>query len=358
MTSLKATPGRPVPHRSTGTASAPRARSRWLPTPLAALGIIAVLLVVALVASILVGSNHIPADDVVAALLGAQSPEATVIRTQRLPRTILGLAVGLALGAAGALMQGHTRNPLADPGLFGVNGGAALGVVVATFAFGLGGPLAIVLSALAGALAATAAVVVVSWSGRASATPVTLALTGAALGAVLASATTAVVLLDKQSLDVLRHWAVGSLAGRPTEAMGLLLGIIAVGLLLALVNGPGVTALGLGEDMARSLGSRVALVRLAGIAAITLLAAAATAACGPFGLLGLAAPWAVRPITGPRYTWLIPLAALVGAAVLLLSDVLGRLAGPNDAELPVGFVVAVIGAPVLIAVVSRKRVSL
>ncbi|KRA25326.1 iron ABC transporter permease [Microbacterium sp. Root61] len=323
--------------------------------PLLALAIVSLALIVATAASLLVGSNRIPPAEVWGALFAdAISPEATVIRTQRLPRTILGLAVGLALGAAGALMQGHTRNPLAEPGLFGVNAGAAFGVVMLTFAFGVDSALATVLAALVGAFAATAIVVAIAWSGRARGTPVTLALTGAALGALLASATTAVVLLDKQTLDVLRHWAVGSLAGRPPEAMPFILALIAVGLVLAVSNGPGVTALGLGDDVARSLGNRVAGIRIVGVLGITVLAAAATAACGPIAFLGLVAPYAVRGATGPRYTWLIPLAALVGAVLLLLADVVGRVAVPSG-ELPVGFVLAVVGAPVLIAIVARPK---
>lgn len=314
-------------------------------------------LAAAISASLLVGSNAIPPARVLGALFaGETSAAATVVLTQRLPRTVLGIAVGLALGAAGALMQGHTRNALAEPGLFGVNAGAALGVVLLTFAFGIRSPGAIVLAALGGAAAATALVVAVAWSGWARGTPVTLTLTGASLGAILTAATTAIVLLDKQSLDVMRFWSVGSLAGRDDDTAALVLGLIALGLILAVVNAPGVTALGLGDELARSLGNRVAAVRVTGIVAITVLAAAATAACGPIGFLGLVGPWAVRWLTGPRYTWLIPLAAVAGATMLLISDVVGRVAVPQG-ELPVGLVVAVVGAPVLIALVTRRRVA-
>lgn len=319
---------------------------------------IALLLVLATTAaSMLVGSNRMPPEQVFAALfLGERSPEATVLLTQRLPRTVLGLTVGLALGMAGALMQGHTRNPLAEPGLFGVNAGAAFGVVLLSFTFGVESRLAIIAAALAGALGATVLVITLAWSGRAKGTPVTLALTGSALGAILSAATTALVLLDKESLDVMRFWQVGSLAGRDTGTIPLLVALVAAGGILALLNGPGITALGLGDDMARSLGNRVALTRVVGIAAITLLAAAATAACGPIAFVGLVAPWAVRAIAGPRYTQLIPLAALAGAVLLLGSDIVGRIILPSG-ELPVGLVCAAIGAPVLIAVVARRRVA-
>ncbi|QAY61797.1 iron ABC transporter permease [Microbacterium protaetiae] len=307
--------------------------------------------------SLLVGSNPIPPREVFAAIfLRDSSPEATVILTQRLPRTLLGLAVGVALGAAGALMQGHTRNPLAEPGLFGVNAGAAFGVVLLSFAFHIDSTASIVFAALLGAAGATAVVIVAAWAGRAKGTPVTLALTGASLGAVLTAATTGIVLLDKQSLDVMRFWSVGSLTGRPQDTFGLIVGMIALGLVLAFINAPGVTALGLGDDMARSLGNRVAAVRILGVVGITLLAAAGTAACGPIAFLGLVAPWAVRGFTGPRYTWLIPLAGIAGAVVMLFSDVVARIAVPQG-ELPVGLVIAVIGAPVLIAVVSRRKAA-
>lgn len=315
-----------------------------------------VALAAGVVLSLFVGSNHIPAAEVWAALSGrADSPEATVVLTQRLPRTVLAFAVGLGLGAAGALMQGHTRNPLAEPGLFGVNAGAAFGVAVLAFGLHVASPTGIVVAALLGAFAATLLIVAIAWSSRARGTVVTLALTGASLGAVLTAATTAIVVLDKQSLDVLRHWQVGSLSARPPEALPLILTLLAVGLALAVANGPGLTTLGLGDDVSRSLGTRVGRVRVLGIAAITLLAGAATAACGPIAFLGLVAPWAMRPFTGPHYSRLIPLAAMCGAAVLLIGDVIGRVV-VSGTELPVGIIGAVIGAPVLLAIVSRRKV--
>lgn len=346
-----------TPATDVGTLPARRRHRRRRDAVAVAIAVIAVF--AAFAVSLMVGSNAIAPGDVLAALFGgAATPEATVILTQRLPRTVLGLAVGLALGAAGALMQGHTRNPLAEPGLFGVNSGAALGVVVLTFAFDRSGPLEIVGAALVGAAAATIVVVSLAWGGgpggRTDASPLTLTVAGAALGAVLTALTTAVVLLDRQSLDVVRYWAVGSLSGRPTEAVPLVLALIAVGLVLALVNAPGVTALGLGDDVARSLGNIVAAVRIVGVVAITVLAAAATAVCGPIAFLGIAAPWAVRWVSGPRYGVLVPLAALAGGVILLLSDVLGRIS-TRDGELPVGLVVAIVAAPVMIAIVTRKK---
>lgn len=337
-----------------GTTTFQRRRRTGQLAFLALFGVLAVGL--GLLASLYLGSNPIAADVVTGALVGTDvSPEATVVLTQRLPRTLLALIVGLALGAAGALMQGHTRNPLAEPGLFGVNAGAAFGVVVAVFALDASGPLATVFAALAGALLSTTIVVAVAWGGRAQGTPMTLALTGATLGALLAAATSAIVLLDDQSLDVLRHWNVGSLQGRPTEATGILAALAIAGLALACANARGVTALGLGDDMARSLGNRVATTRIIGILSITLLTASATAAVGPVAFVGLVAPYMFRWATGPRYTWLIPLSALGGAILVLFADVAGRIISPAG-ELPVGFVVAFFGAPALIAVVSARKV--
>lgn len=311
----------------------------------------------ALVASLLIGSNPLPVDTVIGALLHSRvGPEETVVLTQRLPRTILALAVGLALGAAGALMQGHTRNPLAEPGLFGVNAGAAFGVVVATFAFGVSNMIAVIVAAIIGAFVATAIVVAVSWSGRANGTPMTLALTGAVIGALLSSATSAIVLTDKASLDTLRQWNVGSLQGTANSALGVLLVLTAIGLALAFYNGRGVTALGLGDDVARSLGNRVGSVRIVGIIAITILAATATAATGPIAFVGLVAPYMFRWLTGPRYTWLIPLSALGGAILTLVADIIGRVA-ISQSELPVGLIVAFVGAPVLILIASRARMK-
>lgn len=328
------------------------ARSRRL---LILLGLV-VLVVAAAAASIAVGARSLGLGEVGRALLG-QDPtsEATIIvRQLRVPRTVLGLLVGAALGMAGALMQGHTRNPLGDPGLLGVTAGASLAVVTAIAFFDVTTAGGYVWFAFAGALAGTVLVYAIGSAGPGGATPVTLALAGAALSALLYALVRAIVVSDQETLDAFRFWQVGALAGRDADVAWQVTPFICLGVLLALANAPALNMLGLGEDVARGLGQRIWLARLVGLSAITLLCGAATAACGPIAFVGLVVPHAVRALTGPDHRWLVPCSALMGAALLLVADVLGRvLARPG--ELQVGIVLALVGAPFFIALVRRRR---
>lgn len=321
--------------------------------------LLAVLVIVVLCAALLsltVGARRIPLDVVVHALVGdLDSDDATVVTSQRLPRTVLALGAGAALGAAGALMQGHTRNPLADPGLFGVNAGAALGVAFVVFVLGLASPVALVAAALVGAGIASTLLFVLGLRSLRGGAVVMLAVLGTSLAAFLGAITQSFVLLDRQTLDVLRFWQVGSVAGRDLSLGGVVLAIGAVGMVLALANGFSLRALGLGEDVARSLGTDVLRARVVGIVAVTLLAGTATALCGPLAFVGLVGPHLARRFTGHDYAALVPASALVGAAALLVADTLGRVAAPPG-ELQAGIVMAVVGAPVLLAVARRRRV--
>lgn len=277
-----------------------------------------------------------------------------IVRSLRIPRTLLGILVGVALGVAGALMQGHTRNPLADPGLLGVNAGAAFLVVVGIYALGMTSLFSYVWFAFAGAFAASVLVFLLGSLGRGGPTPVTLALAGVALAALLQALTSALVLSDTQTLDAYRFWAVGAIAGRDTSITVQVAPFLAAGLILAVANAPGLNLLSLGEDVARGLGQRVVLTRCTGLAAITLLTGAAVAACGPMWFLGLVAPHVARAFTGPDYRWLLPASGLAGAVLLLVADVIGRLV-VRPGELQVGIVLALIGAPFFIALVRRRR---
>ncbi|MEU8820504.1 iron ABC transporter permease [Actinoplanes sp. NPDC048796] len=281
------------------------------------------------------------------------APATAIVRELRLPRTVLGVLVGLALGAAGALIQGHTRNPLADPGLLGISAGASFAVVIG-IQWGTAQLTGYIWFAFAGALAASVAVFGIASGRRGGPTPVTLALAGMAISALLSSFTQSLLLSDDASLNVFRFWVVGSLSGRDADVAVQVLPFILLGLLLAVVNAPALNALGLGEDIARALGQRVTTARVVGVAAIVLLAGAATAACGPIGFLGLIVPHVARTFTGPDHRWLIPCSALAGAALLLLADVLGRVV-VSPGELQTGIVLAVIGAPFFIALVRRRR---
>jgi len=272
----------------------------------------------------------------------------------RLPRTVVGLVVGAALGLAGAVMQGLTRNPLADPGLLGVNAGAATAVVLAISVLGVTSPAGYVWFALLGAAAAAVVVYGVAATGREGATPVKLTLAGAAVGAMLLSVTTAVLVVDTSTFDQFRFWQVGSLSGRDLPVVLAVLPVLALGAVLALVLGPLLDALSLGEDVARGLGQRTGLVRLLGAVAVVLLCGGATAVAGPISFVGLAVPHLVRALTGPSHRWLLPLSALVAPVLLLLADVLGRVVA-RPGELQVGIVTAFLGAPVLVAVVRSRR---
>jgi ABC-type Fe3+-siderophore transport system permease subunit len=326
---------------------------RWI-----GLLVLVVLTLAACVASIAVGTRSIGLGEVWRALFDSGLPgeEAVIVRQLRVPRTVLGLMVGLALGVAGALMQGHTRNPLGDPGLLGVTAGASLAVVLSIALLGVTSPSGYVWFAFLGALAGTVLVYAIGSAGRGGATPVTLALAGAALSALLYGLVRAVLVSDQQTLDSFRFWVVGALAGRGADIAWQVGPFIAVGLLLAVVNAPALDLLGLGEDVARGLGQRIWLARAVGLAAITLLAGAATAACGPIAFVGLVVPHAVRAVTGPDHRWLIPGSALAGAVLLLTADVVGRVVA-RPGELQVGIVLALIGAPFFIALVRRRKTA-
>ena len=341
----EASPGQHGLLRSAGT----RALGLWL---------LLVLVAVACLLSVAVGTRSIGLGTVWQALTDASTPgdDTIVVRQLRVPRTVLGLLVGLALGVAGALMQGHTRNPLGDPGLLGVTAGASLAVVLAISLLGITQPAGYVWFAFLGALAGTVLVYAIGSAGPGGATPVTLALAGAALSALLYALVRAFLVSDQQALDAFRFWVVGALAGRGAEVAWQVGPFIAVGLLLAVVNAPALNLLGLGEDVARGLGQRIWLARAVGLAAITLLAGGATAACGPIAFVGLVVPHAVRAFTGPDHRWLVPCSGLAGAALLLLADVIGRVVA-RPGELQVGIVLALVGAPFFVALVRRRRTA-
>jgi ABC-type Fe3+-siderophore transport system permease subunit len=328
---------------------------RRVPARLTGLLLLLLLVVVAAGASLAIGTRSIGLGEVWRALLDPSlgTEEAAIVQGLRAPRTAIGLLAGLALGTAGALMQGHTRNPLGDPGLLGVTAGASLAVVLAISVFGVGTPAGYVWFAFAGALAGTVLVFAIGSVGRGGGTPVTLALAGAALSALFFAVVRTILVSDQQTLDSFRFWVVGSLAGRGADVAWQVAPFVAVGLVLATVNAPALNLLSLGDDVARGLGQRIWPARAVGLAAITLLGGAATAACGPIAFVGLVVPHVVRAVTGPDHRWLIPCSGLLGAALLLGADVVGRVVA-RPGELQVGIVLALIGAPFFIALVRRR----
>ncbi|MFF5335682.1 FecCD family ABC transporter permease [Streptomyces sp. NPDC013181] len=315
---------------------------------------VAVLVLVCL-ASIAVGAKAMPLSDVWHGLFHyAGSGDDVLIRDVRVPRTVLGLLVGAALGLAGAVMQALTRNPLAEPGILGVNAGASAAVVSAISFFGVTSLTGYVWFAFAGA--AIVSVAVYFLGGSRAATPVRLALAGTAVTAALYGYVNAVQLLDSAALDRLRFWTVGSLASANTETVGKVWPFIALGVLLTALIARPLNALEMGDDTARALGAHLTRTRVLAMLAVTLLCGAATAACGPIVFIGLMIPHLVRTLTGPDLRWILPYAAVLSPVLLLGADVVGRVVA-RPSELQVGIVTALIGGPVFIHLVRRKRMS-
>jgi iron complex transport system permease protein len=332
--------------RARGTAVT---RGAGLALALAILGLAALL-------SLGVGTRSIPPADVIDALLhGGDTEDAAIVNSIRVPRTLLGIAVGAAIGIAGALMQALTRNPLADPGLLGVNAGAACAVVIA-LSLGAAGATSSVWFAFIGAALASVAVYLIGSAGRGGATPVRLALAGTALTAALTAVIYGVALSDARLLQQFNFWSVGALSGRGRTELEAIVPFIAVGCVMALLLARSLNAIALGDDAARSLGAHVGRTRIGGAVSITLLCGAATAAAGPIYFLGLTVPHAGRSLCGPDQRWIIAYSAVLGAALLLFADVVGRVV-VRPSELQAGVTVAIIGAPVFIALVRRKRIA-
>jgi iron complex transport system permease protein len=324
---------------------------------IAGLPLCAVILAAVAMASIAIGAKSIPLGDVVAGLFGDDGSEsAAIVRELRVPRTLVGLAVGVALGLAGGLMQALTRNPIADPGILGVEAGAAAAIVAAVATFGVTEPSAYIWFSFLGAALASVVVYVLGSHGRAGATPVRLALAGAAVTAALTAFTNGVILLDPEAFDEFRHWVVGSLAGRDLAILAEVGPFLVAGTLIAHAHARPLNALALGDDSGRALGARVGRTRALGAVSITLLCGAATAVAGPIVFVGLCVPHMARAIAGPDQRWVLGYSALLAPILLLTADVIGRVV-ISPAELEVGVVTALIGAPVFIALVRRKRIA-
>ncbi|MGJ7909196.1 FecCD family ABC transporter permease [Actinopolyspora sp. H202] len=313
------------------------------------------LLLLSCALSILIGAKLIPPGAVVDALFASSRTENNVIIYElRVPRTIAGVLAGSALGLAGALMQGYTRNPIAAPSVLGITQGAGLAVVLAVFTMGITGMLGFIWFSFAGALLSALAVFLIGSIGKGGATPVALALAGAAISALLQALTSALVLLDRQSLDTYRFWKVGSIAVSDMGLIQRVLPFLLLGLVLGLASAPGLNALSLGDDMAAALGHNVARSRAIGITAIAMLVGSAVAMCGPISFVGLVVPHIARYFAGPDHRWLLPFAALGGACLVLLADLVGRVMA-RPSEIQVGVTLAMIGAPFFIALVRRRR---
>ncbi|MEK2476368.1 iron ABC transporter permease [Streptomyces noursei] len=330
-----------------------RKRSRRL--GLTAVAVLALLLAVVL--SLAVGSRAFAPSAVLDALVhGGTDDAAQVVRYLRLPRTLIGLMVGAALAMAGTVMQGITRNPIADPGILGISQGAAAAVVTAIAFAGVHTLTGYVWFAFAGAGIAAVFVYGVATRGRGGATPVKLALSGAAINALLVSVSMAILTTKAAALDEFRFWQVGSLTGRDAAVAAQIWPFLLVGAVLVLSVARGLDALALGEDVARGLGQNVAAVRIVGGLGATVLTGAGVAAAGPIAFVGLAVPHLARALVGGDHRWALPMAALLGPVVVLVSDTVGRVLFPPS-EVPAGVMTALIGVPFLVTLVRRRAVA-
>ena len=306
--------------------------------------------------SLTFGARSVPLSATLDAFLhyDAFSVEHIIVRDYRLPRTLLGLLCGAAFGVSGALIQAATRNPLADPGILGVNAGAAFFVTLAVGLSGRHDMATHLCFALAGAMITTLVVYAIGSAGRYGSTPARLVLAGVALSAVLGGVGSSITLLKPDVFDAMRQWAVGSISGRDMTVVAAVAPLIALGLIIAVLAAHALNAMALGDDLARSLGGSMPRTRVMVVVAVTLLAGAATAAAGPIGFVGLIVPHMVRWLTGPDQRWIIGYTIVFSPILLLAADITGRLV-MFPGELEAGIVTAFIGAPLLIGLARSRK---
>ncbi|GAB3842991.1 FecCD family ABC transporter permease [Nesterenkonia populi] len=320
-----------------------------------------VLLVAALgllaLASLAHGSNALSYGQVWTGLWDRDETQASLIVWElRIPRTAVGVIVGAAFGIAGAVIQALTRNPLADPGILGVNAGAGFAVTLGVGLFGLTGITGYIWFAFIGAALTTLLVYTIGTAGRGSASPVTLVLAGVALSAVLNGFSTFLTLIDPETFRSIRSWGLGSIARTDLGDTLYVLPFLLAGLIIAVCLSGALNSIALGDDLAASLGTKVVRTRVLGIIAVTLLAGGATALTGGIAFVGLMVPHAVRWFVGPDQRWIILCSAAAAGVLVLAADVLGRIIA-RPGEIEVGILTAIVGAPVLIALVRRRRAS-
>lgn len=326
----------------------PRTRLIWLMLVLAAL-------LAGCGLSVVIGTRDVGWAEIASALGGGRDSIGEAVVAVRLPRTLLAALAGAALGLSGAVMQGVTRSPLADPGILGVNAGAAMAVVIGMAWFGIESLSAFLWTAILGAGATAALVYAIGSLGRGGATPLKLALAGAATAIAVSSLTVAILLPRADIAGGVQSWQIGGVGGATPEAITAMLPFLAAGFALSLLSARNLNMLALGDDTAAGFGVPVALTRLIAATGAVLLCGASTAICGPIGFVGLVVPHLCRLLVGVDHRWLLPFSALAGAVLLLLSDVLGRILA-RPAELDVGIITAFVGAPAFIWIVRRRRI--
>ena len=324
-----------------------RRKSLWLLA-------LALSLLVLTALSVGFGARQVVLADIWAALRGETANIAQAAVSARIPRTALAALAGAALGLSGAIMQGVTRNPLADPGILGVNMGASLAVVIGVAWFQISSAEAYIWTAILGAGLAAVFVYTIGSLGPVGATPLKLALAGAASSIALSSLVIAVVLPRNDIAGGIRSWQIGGVGGATFERIWPVLPFLAAGFALAMISARRLNSLALGDEMAAGLGERVAIARATAALAAILLCGATTAVCGPIGFVGLVVPHLCRLLVGIDHRWLLPFSALAGACLLMGADILGRIIA-RPSEIDVGIVVAFLGAPFFIWIVRRQK---
>jgi iron complex transport system permease protein len=356
---VRAAPARPDAPPTPSSAPATGHLRHSIRTRMLWLLVCVLVLLVLVVASVALGARQVGAADILGGLTGRPEDIAQASVAKRLPRTVLALVAGAALGASGCLMQGVTRNPLADPGILGVNTGATLAVVIGMATIGVGAGAgdgrATVWLAIAGSAITAVGVYLIGSLGQGGPTPLKLALAGAATSAALGSLVTAVVLPRGDIAESARSWQIGGVGGATWTSLQQIWPFLAVGFVLALVTARGLDSLALGDEVAAGLGEHVMATRLLASLGAVLLCGATTAVCGPIGFVGLVIPHACRLLVGTGHRWLLVFSAVVGAGLLLASDVLGRIVA-RPGEVDVGIITALVGAPFFIAIVRHQRV--
>lgn len=317
-----------------------------------AIGII--LLIIVLVYGVTLGARDIPLPEILSSFTTFDNSfNHLVIQTVRLPRSLIAMSVGAALAVSGAVMQGLTRNPLAETGILGIEAGGALAVVITLFVFGSSSLTVYAGVAFLGAAIAALLVYFLGTLGRGGATPLNLTVAGAAMTALISSITTAVLIVSQRTFEEVRFWLAGSLAGRDFTLFLQVLPFLGIGLLLAFAIGRQITVISLGEDIATSLGQQTVWVKLIAAISVVLLAGSSVAIAGPIGFIGLTVPHMVRFFVKTDYRWILPYSAVLGAILLLVSDIAARvLLKPQ--ELPVGVMTAIVGAPVFVYLAKSK----
>lgn len=317
--------------------------------------ILSLCLIVVSALSILYGSKSVDMETLSDALFTNKESFSVSVVQARIPRTLFGILAGASLGVSGCLMQSITRNPIADPSILGINTGASLFVVVGIAFFSISSPSQYIWLGFTGAILTAILVYGIASVGQSGATPIKLALAGAATSMALMSLVNTIMLPNSQVMDSFRFWQTGSIGGAKWNMILVLLPYFILGLLLSFYLSSSLNTLALGDELATSLGINSKKVRAMAAFAGVLLCGATTALAGPIAFVGLMVPHIMRLLIGSNMHYLLPLSALGGSILLLGADIIGRVIA-SPAELEVGIITAILGAPVFIYIVRKVKI--